>query len=82
MYVRKRLKNVNRIDRFKREIETVSNLLHENIVHLDWAEKSSGGRKRCQTVETHGREVGSACSLKTKARCDRFAISFRRQVEV
>src|SRR5438876_944465 len=34
IYVLKRLKNLNRIDRFKREIEAVRNLSHENIVHL------------------------------------------------
>lgn len=33
-YVLKRLKNINRIDRFKREIEAVRNLSHPNIVQL------------------------------------------------
>jgi len=33
-YVLKRLKNHNRIERFKREIETIRNLSHENIVNL------------------------------------------------
>jgi len=33
-YVLKRLKNLNRIDRFKSEIEAVRNLSHENIVSL------------------------------------------------
>lgn len=33
-YVLKRLKNINRADRFKREIEAVRNLNHENIVRL------------------------------------------------
>jgi serine/threonine protein kinase len=33
-YVLKRLKNINRIERFKREIEAVRNLSHENIVRL------------------------------------------------
>ena len=33
-YVLKRLKNINRIDRFKREVEAVRNLVHENIVRL------------------------------------------------
>lgn len=33
-YVLKRLKNIRRIDRFKREIEAVRNLSHENIVRL------------------------------------------------
>lgn len=33
-YVLKRLKNNNRIERFKREIEAVRNLSHENIVNL------------------------------------------------
>ncbi|MBM4064228.1 MAG: serine/threonine protein kinase [Planctomycetes bacterium] len=32
--VLKRLKNINRIDRFKREIEAVRNISHENIVQL------------------------------------------------
>jgi len=31
-YVLKRLKNINRIERFKREIEAIRNLQHENIV--------------------------------------------------
>ena len=34
LYVLKRLKNIKRIDRFKREIEAVRNLSHENIVRL------------------------------------------------
>jgi serine/threonine protein kinase len=34
LYVLKRLKNINRIERFKREIETIRNLSHENIVRL------------------------------------------------
>lgn len=34
LYVLKRLKNNNRIERFKREIEAVRNLTHENIVSL------------------------------------------------
>ena len=33
-YVLKRLKNINRLERFKREIEVVRNLSHENIVTL------------------------------------------------
>jgi serine/threonine protein kinase len=33
-YVLKRLKNLNRIERFKREIETIRNLNHTNIVRL------------------------------------------------
>lgn len=33
-YVLKRLKNLNRIERFKREIEAIRNLSHENIVRL------------------------------------------------
>lgn len=33
-YVLKRLKNVNRMERFKREIESIRNLSHENIVQL------------------------------------------------
>lgn len=33
-YVLKRLKNLNRVERFKREIETIRNLAHENIVSL------------------------------------------------
>jgi len=33
-YVLKRLKNIKRIDRFKREIEAVRNLSHKNIVRL------------------------------------------------
>ena len=34
LYVLKRLKNPNRVDRFKREIEAVRNISHENIVAL------------------------------------------------
>ncbi len=34
LYVLKRLKNLKRIDRFRREIEAVRNLTHENIVRL------------------------------------------------
>lgn len=34
LYVLKRLKNINRVQRFKREVETVRNLKHENIVRL------------------------------------------------
>lgn len=34
LYVLKRLKNPNRVERFKREVETVRNLSHENIVKL------------------------------------------------
>lgn len=33
-YVLKRLKNTNRLERFKREIESIRNLSHENIVQL------------------------------------------------
>lgn len=33
-YVLKRLKNINRLERFKREIEAIRNLSHENIVSL------------------------------------------------
>lgn len=33
-YVLKRLKNINRLSRFKREIEAIRNLSHENIVQL------------------------------------------------
>ena len=33
-YVLKRLKNVRRLDRFRREIEALRNLEHENIVRL------------------------------------------------
>ena len=33
-YVLKRLKNLNRIDRFKNEIEAIRNLTHINIVRL------------------------------------------------
>lgn len=33
-YVLKRLKNIERIDRFKREIEAIRNLAHENILKL------------------------------------------------
>src|SRR5438067_2157926 len=33
-YVLKRLKNIDRLDRFKREIEAVRSLTHENIVQL------------------------------------------------
>jgi len=33
-YVLKRLKNINRIERFKGEIEAIRNLTHENIVRL------------------------------------------------
>ena len=33
-YVLKRLKNINRVDRFRHEIEAVRNLSHENIVNL------------------------------------------------
>jgi serine/threonine protein kinase len=33
-YVLKRLKNITRIDRFKREIEATRNMTHENIVRL------------------------------------------------
>lgn len=33
-YVLKRLKNITRIDRFRREIEAIRNLTHENIVRL------------------------------------------------
>ncbi|HEV7902512.1 MAG TPA: serine/threonine-protein kinase [Pyrinomonadaceae bacterium] len=33
-YVIKRLKNINRLERFKREIEAIRNLSHENIVRL------------------------------------------------
>ena len=34
IYVLKKLKNVNRIDRFKSEIETIEKLIHPNIVNL------------------------------------------------
>ncbi len=34
LYVLKRLKNINRIERFKREIEVVRNLSHANILQL------------------------------------------------
>jgi len=34
LYVLKRLKNIKRIERFKREIETIRNLSHENILRL------------------------------------------------
>ena len=34
IYVLKRLKNVQRIDRFKQEIEAIRNLSHPNIVRL------------------------------------------------
>lgn len=34
LYVLKRLKNIDRIEHFKREIESVQNLSHENIVRL------------------------------------------------
>jgi serine/threonine protein kinase len=33
-YVLKRLKNINRVERFRREIEAVRNLSHQNIVRL------------------------------------------------
>src|ERR1043165_8554290 len=33
-YVLKRLRDINRIDRFRREIEAIRNLNHENIVRL------------------------------------------------
>ena len=33
-YVLKRLKNIKRLDRFKKEVEAVRNLTHENIVKL------------------------------------------------
>lgn len=33
-YVLKRLKNINRIDRFRKEIEVMRNISHENIVRL------------------------------------------------
>jgi serine/threonine protein kinase len=33
-YVLKRLKNIKRVDRFKREIEVVRNISHENVVNL------------------------------------------------